>query len=56
MHGLLRILDFSLNIQRQTHGVFVGPLAALALVRQVVVLQLLQVRNANGAGFVFVGL
>ena len=49
-------MDFSLNVQRQTHGVFVGPLAALALVRQVVVLQLLQIRNADGAGLVFAGL
>ena len=41
-----------LNVQRQTDGVFIRPLAALALVRQVIVLQLLQIRNADGAGFV----
>ncbi len=47
----LSILE-CLNVQRQTDGVFVRPLAALALVRQVIVLQLLQIRNADGAGFV----
>lgn len=41
-----------LNVQCQTDGVFVRPLTALALVRQVVVLQLLQIRNADGAGLV----
>ena len=45
-----------LNVQRQTDSVFIRLLAALALVRQVVVLQLLQIRNADGAGLVFAGL
>lgn len=43
---------FGSNVQRQTHRIFVRSLAAFALKWQIIILQLLQIRNADGAGLI----